>query len=161
MHMHTGKTLIGFTDLHDIAEIQSGFHTVNGHIHCNRYDIHITGSFTVSKQSSFHTVCTCQNSKLGIGDAAASVIVRMNAQYHAITIFEVLMHIFHLCCKHMRHRILYRCRKIYNHLVFRSRLPYIQNGITYLQGIFHFRSVEALRAVFKGEASIGMICNIL
>ena len=35
-------------------------HTLGIHIHTKRYNIHITGTFSVTKQSSFDSVCTCK-----------------------------------------------------------------------------------------------------
>ena len=41
------------------------------------------------------------------------------------------------------------------------RLPYIQNGITYLQRVLRLRSGEALRAVLETEVTLSLVRQLL
>ena len=45
-----------------IREINLRIHTLGVHIHTQCHNIHITGTLTVSKQSSFYTVSSSQKS---------------------------------------------------------------------------------------------------
>ena len=77
--MHAGQALIGLPNVRHIGQIQHRIHAVGKHIHGKGHDIYITGALSVSKQRSLDTVCSCQNSKLCITDATASVVVGMQA----------------------------------------------------------------------------------
>ena len=161
MHLHTGEILISFTDLHNMREIQSTVHTVTHHIKCNGYQIHITGTLAIAEQSTFHTVCSGQYAELRIADTAASVIVRMYAEYYIFTIFQMLVHIFYLTRKYMGHCHLYGGGQIDDCLAVSSGLPYIQYCIADFQCIIHLGLGKALRAVLKGEVTFSLICQIL
>ena len=161
MHLHTGEILISFTDLHNMREIQSTVHTVTHHIKCNGYQIHITGTLAIAEQSTFHTVCSGQYAELRIADTAASVIVRMYAEYYIFTIFQMLVHIFYLTRKYMGHCHLYGGGQIDDCLTVSSGLPYLQYRIADFQRIIHLGLGKALRAVLKGEVTFGLLCQIL
>ena len=161
MHLHTGEILISFTDLHNMREIQSTVHTVTHHIKCNGYQIHITGTLTVAEQSTFHTVCSGQYAELRIADTAASVVMGMYAKYYIITIFQMLVHIFYLTRKYVRHCHLYGGRQIDDSLAVSGGFPYLQYCIADFQCIIHLSLGKALRAVLKGEVTFGLICQIL
>ena len=51
----------------------------------------------------------------------------------------------------------HRTRKVDDDFMIRGGLPYIQNGIADLQGIFHLGTGKALRTVFKGIISAGLL----
>ena len=55
-YLHAGQHFVGFPCLHDMGEIQSRIDTVADHVKRYGNNVHITGSFTVSEQSTFHTV---------------------------------------------------------------------------------------------------------
>ena len=107
MYLHAGEVLISFADLHNMGEIQSTVHAVAHHVQCNSYQIHVTGTFAVAEQSTFHTVCSGQYAELRITDATASVVMGMNAEYYVFTVFQMPMHIFYLTRKYMGHCHLY------------------------------------------------------
>ena len=48
-HNHAGVCFITLTDLRHIGEVQFWIHAVGEHVHSQCDDVHITGSFTVSK----------------------------------------------------------------------------------------------------------------
>ena len=161
MYLHAGEVLISFADLHNMGEIQSTVHAVAHHVQCNSYQIHVTGTFAVAEQSTFHTVCSGQYAELRITDATAPVIVRMYAEYYIVTIFQMLVHIFYLTGKYMGHCHLYGGGQIDDGLAVSGRLPYIQYCIADFQCIIHLSLRKALRAVLKGEVAFGLVCQIL
>ena len=56
INSHSGKTLIFFTDCCDIGKIKFRIYTMTYHVHCKCHDIHVSGTLSISKQSTFHTV---------------------------------------------------------------------------------------------------------
>ncbi len=78
-HMHSRQSFISFPDARHIRKIKQRINPVGKHIHGNRYNIHISGTFPVSKQRTLNPVCPGKDSKLCIADAAAPVIMRMKA----------------------------------------------------------------------------------
>ena len=47
--MHSGQAFVDFTDLWNVSEIQSRIYTLREHIECQCHDIHVTGTFSISK----------------------------------------------------------------------------------------------------------------
>ncbi len=76
---HAGKLLIGLPDLHNMGEIQSAVHPVAHHIHSHSDQIHIARALPVSKQGSLHSVSPRQNAEFRVADAAAPVVVGVDA----------------------------------------------------------------------------------
>ena len=161
MHLHTGEILISFTDLHNMREIQSAIYTVTHHIKCNGYQIHITGTLAIAEQSTFHTVCSGQYAEFRIADTASSVVMGMNAEYYIFAIFQMLVHIFYLARKYVRHCYLHGSGQIDDGLAVSSGLPYLQYRIADFQRIIHLCLGKTLRAVLKGEVTFGLLCQIL
>ena len=161
MYLHTGEILISIADLHNMREIQSAIYTMAHHIQCNGYQIHITGTFAIAEQSTFHTICSGQYAELRIADTAASVVMGMHAEYYIITIFQMLVHIFYLTGKYMGHCHLYGGRQIDDCLAISGGFPYLQYRIADFQRIIHLCLGKTLRTVLKGEVTFGLICQIL
>lgn len=135
-------------------------HTLGIHIHTKRYNIHITGTLTISEQSSLNSVSTCKKTHLGVCNATSTIIVRMKRNDHVFTVFQIITHVFHLTCIHMRHRMLNRNRQVDDRFVICSGLPYIQNRIAHLQCIRRLCSRKALRAVLKLKIAFCLISQL-
>ena len=161
MYLHSGETLITSLDGRHIGEVKLRIHAVGIHIHGHRYQIHITGSLTVSKQGTFYPVCACQYAQLCVSHAAASVVVRMDGKHHVVTIFDVLADVLDLAGKYVRHGGLHRCRNIHDDLPVRSGLPYVQHGVAHIKGIVHLCAVEGLRAVLEGDVAFLALGQLL
>ncbi len=160
MHPHARKALIFLPDPHDVREIQPAVHTVAHHIQSNRHQIHVSRAFPVAEQGALHPVCPCQNPEFRVADPAASVVVGMHTEHHAVPVFQMPVHIFHLAGKHMGHRHLHRGRQVDDRLVFRIRLPYVQHRIADLQRVLRLCLRETLRAVLKGEVPLRLLCDL-
>ena len=129
------EALIFFTDLHDIREIKSAVHTVSHHIVCKSDDIYVSGSLTVTEESSFHSVRSRQYSQLGISHSGSAVVVRMNTEYNIIPVLQIFAHILDLASENMGHGNLYGGRKIDDHLLVLGGLPYIQHCVADLKSV--------------------------
>ena len=100
-------------------------------------------------------------STLPVRHAAAAVVVGMEAEHYAVPVLHILVQILDLGGENVGHCRLYCRRNIDNGLPVGIRLPYIQNGVAYLQGVLHLCSVEALGAVLKHEVSVGLFRQLL
>ena len=161
MHLHSGQALIGLPDLRHIGEVEFGIDAVGEQIHRHRDKVHVAGPLPVSKERALHAVRARPYAKLCIRHTAAAVIVGMKAEHDAVPVLEVFVQVFDLGGKNVRHGRLHRRRNIDDGLPVRIGLPDVEHRIADLQGILHFRSVEALRAVFKHEIAVCLVGQLL
>ena len=131
--------------------------TLTEHIKCNSDNVRVTCSFTVTEYCTLNSVRTCKQCKFACGNTASTVIVRMKGNDYVFTVFQIITHVFHLTCIHMRHRMLNRNRQVDDRFVICSGLPYIQNRIAHLQRILRLCSRKALRAILKLEIALCLI----
>ena len=154
VHLHPRQTLIGFTDMFHIREVKPRIYAMRIHIHSHSHNVYITGSFSVSKQGSFNTVRPRKDSKLRRRYAAASVIMRMQAENYIISVIQMFIHIFQLTGEYMGHRILHRRRDVNDRFLICRRLPYVQHRIADFHRIVYFRPGKTLRAVLESKVSV-------
>ncbi len=124
------------------------------HIHTHRNNIYISGTFSISKQRPFNTVGSCKDSQFCSGHAASSVIMRMQAEYDAVPVFQMLMHILKLAGKHMRHCIFHGCRNVNDCFVLLRRFPHVKNCVAHLYCIINLCPRETLRTVLERKVSV-------
>ena len=79
VNLHAREALVGLPHLHNIGKIQPAVHTVTHHVDGYRHQVHIARALSVAEKSSFHPVGPRQDAELRIADAAAPVIVGMDA----------------------------------------------------------------------------------
>ena len=72
------------------------------HIHCKGNNINVAGSLTVSEAGSLDSVCAGKQSKFGIRNRTATVVVRMKRYNYVFTVFQIIAHILNLRCVNMR-----------------------------------------------------------
>ena len=71
------------------------------HIHGKCDDIDVTGTLTISKQCTLDTVCTGQDTKLGICDTTSTIVMRVKRKYNILTVMQILAHVLNLACINM------------------------------------------------------------
>ena len=75
----------------DVVKVKLAIDILRIHIESKRNYIHIAGSLTVAEKSSLYTLGTCKKTELGSCDRSTAVIVRMKADYGAVTVFKVTL----------------------------------------------------------------------
>ena len=80
----------------DVVKVKLAIDILSIHIESKRNYIHIAGSLTVAEKSSLYTLGTCKKTELGSCNRSTAVIVRMKADYGAVTVFKVTAEIFYL-----------------------------------------------------------------
>ena len=153
-HLHSGRFFVHRYNRRYISEIQFWVNAVRIHIQCQSNYIRISRSFTVSEQRALNSIRSGQQSKLGIGHAAAAVIVRMQGNDYVLSFVKIFAHILDLTGVNVRKRELHRYRKIYYNLFFRRRFPYLKHLVAYFQSKFGFGSRKAFRRVFKSKIPV-------
>ena len=159
INLHSCTFLINLTDMWHIRKIDLRIHALGIHIHTQCYNIHITGTLAISKESTLNSVSACQKAHLGICNTASTVIVRMKGNDYVFTVFQIVTHVFHLACIHMRHGMFNSNRQVDDCLVIFRWLPYIKNCVANFQCIFRLCSCKTLRAVLKLEVTLCLICQ--
>ena len=159
--LHPGQSLISLADGRHIGEVKLRVHALHIHIHSQRNDVHISGTLSISEKRSFDTVSACQDSHLRVCHACSAVVVRMQGKNNVFTVFQVLAHILDLACIYVGHGKLHGTWKIDNRFPIRCGLPYIQNCVADLKGIFRFGSGKALRTVLKAVIFPRLLCQFL
>ena len=149
VHLEVSVLFINLHNFRHIGEIKLRIHAVGEKVHCQCDDIHVTCSLAVSEEGSLYPVTACQQPQLGISHSSSSVIVRVQRYYEVFPVMKILAHIFNLRCINVRHRHCHCSREIDNNLVFRCRLPYIDNFVADFSCKFNFCTCEALRRILK------------
>ncbi len=148
MNRQAGHPLINVNQLIHIFYIKLRVHSLGKHIQGKCYYIHITGPFTIAKESSFHPFPSRHEAKLCGGDGTASIVMRMQAQDNGIPIRNFVAEPLYLIGINIRTCHLHRCRQVDNHFIIRIRLPDILYGFTYLKGKLQLSSGKAFRGIF-------------
>ena len=159
--VHSGQALISLADPGHIREVEFRIDAVRKEVHRHCDKVHIAGSLAVSKQRAFHAVRAGKDTQLCVRDTASAVIVGVEAEYNAVSIFHMLIQILNLGGKHVRHGRLDRRRNVDDGLPVGRRLPYVQHGVADFERILYLCPVEALRAVFKHEVAVGLLRQLL
>ena len=154
IHAHLVAALIDVDDLIDILDIQPGVDALGEHIVGDREQVHIHGALTVAQKRPLHALCAGQEGKLGGGDAAAAVIVGMDAEDDAVAVLEMPAHPLDLIRVDIGGVHLHRGGKIEDHGLFPGGLPDILYGGADLQCEIKLRAGKAFRRIFKLKVSV-------
>ena len=102
---HSCGFLVNLYGFINMAEIQFGVNALREDVHGYIHDVCVAGSFAVAEQCAFHTVSPCQHSQLGCRYGCAAVVVCMQADVNAVSVFQVFTAVFNLVgvdigCRH-------------------------------------------------------------
>ena len=135
--------------MRQIGEIELRIHAKGEHIHRHRDDVHVARAFPVAEQRSLDAIRPRQETHLRICYAAAAVVVRVEGEDDAVTVFQPLVDVGNLHPVDMRHRHLHRRRQIDDRLAVGRRLPHVEHSVADLKGILRLRARKALGRVLK------------
>ena len=82
VNLHSGNSLINFSYFRHIFKIKPRIHPLRKHIHTQCYNIHVTGSLSVSEKRSLYSVSAGKQTHFTVGDRTASVVMRMERDYN-------------------------------------------------------------------------------
>ena len=147
--------------MRQIGEIELRIHAEGEHIHRHRDDVHVARALPVTEECALDTVCTREQPHLRICYAAAAVVVRVEGEDDAVTVFQPLVDVGNLHPVDMRHRHLHRRRQIDDRLAVGRRLPHVEHGVADLKGILRLRARKAFGRVFKPIVRARLLCQLL
>ena len=94
----------GLNDFIDIAEIKAWVQPLRIHVQRQRDEVDIARPFPIAEQATFDPVTACQQAKFRRSDAAAPVIMRMQADDNRVTRADMFAHPFDLVRIYIGHR---------------------------------------------------------
>ena len=154
IYMHARDLFVFGNNGGHVGKIQPGVHAVAVHIHGDGNDVHVARALAVAEQRALHAVRAGQQAQLGVGHAAAPVVVRVQAKDDVLTILQVVAHVFDLVGIHMAHAHGHGDGQVDDNGLFRRGLQNVQHRVADLQRVFRFGAREAFGAVFKAEIAL-------
>ena len=121
------------------------------HIKSKRYYVNVTGTLTVSEQSTLYSVSAGKQAKLAVCNGTASVIMGMKRNDNVLPVHHILAHILYLTCVNVRKRHFNGNGQIDYNLIIGGGLPYVKHRIAYLKRKFRLCSGKALGRILKLE----------
>ena len=151
--VHPRDVLIDAHQLRHIGKVQLRIHALRIEVERQRQQIRVARALTVAEQCALDAVCARQQPHFGIGNGAASVVVRVQRHHDMLPLVEVIAHILDLVGVDVRHGQRDRDRQVDDDRIFRRRLPDFEHFVADLGGEIHLRSGEGFRAVFKADVA--------
>ena len=146
---HLGAFLADIDDLVDILEVQFGIDSLGEHVVSDGENVDVAGPLAVAEECSLNTLRARKKRQLRSRNAAASVIVRVDAENNAVSVLKVTAHPLDLVRVHIGRCHFHRGRQVEDHGILRSRLPYVLHCCADLQGKIQLRAGKALGGIFK------------
>ena len=159
--VHAGHALVDLADLGHVAEIEVRVHAVAVHVHRQRDGIDVAGTLAVAEETALDALGTGQHGQLGVGDAAAAVVVRVSGKNDTVTIFQVVGAPLDLVGVDVRHAHLDRDRQVDDHGAVGRGLHDVQHGVADLYGVFRLGAGKAFGAVLKQEVALVLLAQLL
>ena len=113
------------------------------HVHGDGNQVGVARALAIAEQGALNAVGASQNAQFGFGNACASVVVAMQRQLNGVAVLQVLAHVLDLLREYMRQAHFDRRGQVDDGLAVGGRLPYVQNGVAYLERVFGLGAGEA------------------
>ena len=154
---HIGAALVDVAEMGEMTEIELRVNALCVHIQAHGDDIHIAGALAVAKERALHALGACQQRQLAGGNAAAAVVVRMNADDRRITVLQMADKVFDLVgigvgCAHLN-----GVRQVEDHRVFLGRAELFDHAVADGNGVVRLGAAEALGRIFKTDVGVACI----
>ena len=159
--VHAGDTLVHFADGGHVGEIQVGVHAVAVHVHGQGDGVHIAGALAVAEQAALHALGPGQYGQLGVGHAAAAVIVGMGGEDDAVPVFQMVGAPFDLIGVDMGHAHFHRDRQVDDHGAVRGGLHHVQHGVADFHRVLRLGAGETFGAVLEQEVALVFLAELL
>ena len=145
LNLHVGHALVQLNQLGHVGEVQLRVNAMGEHVHGDGNQVGVARALAISEQGALNAVGAGQNAQLGFGNARAAVVVAMQRQLNGVAVLQVLAHVLDLLREYMRQAHFDRRGQVDDGLAVGGRLPYVQNGVAYLERVFGLGAGEAFR----------------
>ena len=154
MHRQLVALLHKFHHLLHIAEIELRRDPLAVEIHRQGHQTDVPGALPVTEQATFHPVGTRQQGELGAGNAAAAIVMGMDADADLAPTGEVAAEILDLIGIDVWGVDLHRGRQVDDHRPFGRGFPDIRHRLADVQGKLRFGKAEGFRRILIGPARL-------
>ena len=151
VHLHLRALLKHPADVADMGKIELRVDALRIQIHGDDHDVDVAGALAVAEQRAFHALGARHHAELRRGGRRAAVVVRMQADDHAVAVREMAAEILDLVGIAVRRGHFHRVRQVQNQLVFRRRLQHFHHLFADEDGIVDLRAGKALRRIFVAD----------
>ena len=141
----------GARDGVDVREVEARMDALRVHVEGEGDEVDVAGALAVAEEAALDAVGAGHEAELGGGDGGAAVVVRVEADDHAVAAGEVLVHPLDLVGVDVGRGDLDRGREVEDDLALRRGAPGFGHGVADFLGEIEFGGGEEFRAVFEGD----------
>ena len=140
----------------DVREVQAGVHALGVEVERQGDDVHVPGALAVAEQAAFHAVGAGHDAEFGGGHGRAPVVVRVQADDHAVAPRHVAVHPLHLVGVNIGGGHLHRRWQIEDNFVGGRGAPHGGDRVADLFGKFQLGGGEEFGAVLQNPLGLRM-----
>ena len=160
-HFHLRIFGIAGADLGHAREVELRVYPLREHVHAQSDHVYIARALAVAEQGALHPVRPRQKTHLRRGDAAAAVVMRVQAEHHVFAVFEVFGDVLALLGENVRHGVFDGGGDVDDRLAVCRGLPHVEHGVAHFQGVFGLGTRKTFGAVFKAVAFARLVGQLL
>ena len=153
--LHPGAALVHILDLVDVGEVQLRVNALGVHVHGKGHHVHVAGTLAVAEEGGFHALRAGQQTQLRRGNALATVIVGMERNDGAVPGGELADEILNAVSEVVGQHVFHRGGQVQDHRVLRGGMEMLNDGLTDLHCVVHFRTHKALRGILVAKIHAG------
>ena len=131
--LHLGAVLHGAADLVDVREVDARINSLAEKIQAQGQQVNVTGTFALSQEAAFDTVCAGEECKFSTGDTGSTIIVRVNRQRNVLASGKVTRHVLDLVGEDIGGRAFNGRGQVEDDLAAFLWLPDVHNGFAHFQ----------------------------
>ena len=121
------------------------------HVEGEGDEVDVAGALAVAEEAALDAIGAGHEAEFGGGDGGAAVVVRVEADEHAVAALEIAVHPLDLVGVDVRRGDLDRGREVEDDLALRRRAPGGGDGVADFLGEIELGGGEEFRAVFEGD----------
>ena len=162
LNLHIGHALVQFDQFRHVGEVQLRINAMGEHVHGDGNQVGVARALAIAEQGALNAVGASQNAQLGFGNARAAVVVAVQRQLNGVAVLQVLAHVLDLLREYMRQAHFDRRGQVDDGLAIGGRLPYVQNGVAYLERVLGLGAGEAFGRVLEAVVVVaGFVGELL
>ena len=146
-----GAMLVGAGHGVDVREVELRIDALGVHVEGKSHEVHVAGALAVAEETALDAVGAGHQAEFGSRHRRTAVVVRMEADEHAVAAGEIAVHPLDLVGVDVRRGHFHRGREIEDDLAFGRGAPGFGHGITHLKGKIELGGGKGFRAVLEHE----------
>ena len=135
----------------DVRDVELRIDALREQVHGDVDDVEVARPLAIAEQGAFDAIGTGHQAELGCGDTAAAVVVRVQADLHAVTMRDATVERLDQVGIDVRRRHLDRGRQVQDQRPRRPRVDDVDHGFADLDGVVDLGAGEALGRVLVAD----------